>query len=244
MLPWLLLGLAAALGIAAVARRGTGAAPGAPGAPAFAYPSYVTGKRLTHAEADDADGFVHVAPSALAAQVGQTVEHHTLTRFLGSEMAGGNPAEKAAIAWSVVNALRKRQRAYPNARWTMLKMATYVAWKVDGQRDGEDTGLYGKQDMNAWRRGANRYASTARDPSDRDAYVATMVLSGAWPDLTHGGDQFLDPRDQRMLHEKNPGTYASVEDKLADWTDNGRKQVRRIPGTDANRLLVIGPRIA
>lgn len=236
-MPWLallLLGIAAALLGRQVGRRAAGA-PSGPASVLFTYPSFATDRAVTNAPVGP-DGFVRAEPRALAAQAGVGVETYTLARFLGSEWASGSAIEKAAIAWSIVNKARQRG-------WTILRMATTVVYGPRGDKTVWDSGLYGRQDMQAWRPGANRYAATARDPTGKDLYVASMVLGGAWPDVTRGGDQFFDPRTQARLHERDPETFDAPADVIARWTHDGR-QVRSIPGTDASRLLVIGPRLA
>lgn len=234
-MPWLallLLGIAAALIGRLVGRRAGG---GASASAQFAYPSFATDRPVTNAPVGP-DGFVRADPRALAAQAGVGVETYTLARFLASEHASGTPLEKAVIAWAILNKAHQRGSS-------ILRMATTVVHGPRGDKTVWDSGLYGRQDMQAWKPGANRYAATARDPTAQDIYVASMVLGNAWPDVTRGGDQFFDPRTQARLHERDPATYDTPAEVVARWTRDGR-QVRRIPGTDPSRLLVIGPRIA
>ena len=192
--------------------------------PTYAYPSHLTGRAVTNAPVGS-DAFVHVAPSTLAAQAGVDRETYTLGRFLKSEYGRGTPYKKAAIAHTIINKARARG-------WPLLRMATTVCEKVGESSTCSDTGLYGRQDMRAWRPRANRYASTAQDPTDRDLYVATMCLSGAWPDFTGGADQFLDPATQERLYGAG-----STQRTLAEWGVPARKQVLAID----NELWLVRP---
>ena len=193
----------------------------------FAYPSYIRGRKVTDAEAGD-DGWVRASPADLARRAGVDIYTSTLARILGSDWSSGTAMEKSLIAFMVLNRLRRRQRAYPNAGWTLLKMATHTG-------DYGDRGLYGSQEH-------GRYASTARDPTDRDVYVATMVLSGRWPDLTRGADQWFDPESQRKLRAKKPHLYRTPEEMVTRWTANGRQRVyANPPGVSTEKMVMFGP---
>lgn len=227
----------AAIGIAAGSRR-KGSGLFQETAPMFAYPSFVRGRKVTNARADS-DGWVRKPQAELAREAGEAMglpgpldlSTYTLARFLGSEWASARSREKASIAWCIVNRLRLRRRAYPNAGWTMLRMATKTT------RHG-DRGLFGSQEH-------GRYASTSRDPTDKDVYVASMVLSGAWPDLTGGANQFFDPATQRAMHRRKPHLYKTPEELIASWTASGRQEVYPTPsGVRANELVMLGPRRA
>lgn len=199
----------------------------------YAFPSYLTGQRVTRAEAGS-DGFVHVDPAELARTAAggpYHVEILALARFLGSEYSSGNAVEKAAIGWTILNRARKRG-------WSILRLATTVCC---GAGNCYDSGRFGRQEMPD---GCNRYAATSRDASDADVYVSTQILAGRWPDPTQGGDAFFDPRTQARLHLERPSRYRSVPDLLASWGVGTTKSIRSIPGVDPAQLIVIGPRLA
>jgi hypothetical protein len=201
----------------------------------FALPSFASQEKVTRAEAGS-DGFVSIPPKNLAAQAGVGSDIYTLARFLGSEHARGNPKERASIAWAIVNTAKKREVS-------LLKLATVV--RTSGV--STDTGLYGKQEMPQ----GNRYASTARDPSKADIYIASQVLAGTWPDPTGGADQFVDPKTQRSLVISKPNRYLPLDTLLRGprsdgswgWTmSSGSKQVKEVvvvDGTDANELWMV-----
>lgn len=221
---WLLGGiLAGAIGLLVwTSRRRKGAA--------FTLPSFIKNVKVTSGIADS-EGWVQATPKDLARQAGGvSVETYTLARFLGSEYASGSPLARASIAWAILNTLKKRQTVGTGAgrdrAWTLLRMATFTA------KHG-DRGLYGSQEH-------GRFASTARDPTDADLYIANMVLTGAWKDPTGGADQFLDPKTQRILHERKPDIYKSVEDVLANWLGTkGTREPFVVPGTDGDKLLFV-----
>ena len=228
----LLLALATALGIA-LATRGRRRRAAA----TYALPSYIRNRKVTRST-EDAEGWVVESPANLARQAGGVpVNDDALARTLASEHARGTPLEKASIAHALVNKARQRG-------WSILRMATTVVYGPRGDKTVWDSGRYGRQNMGRWRTGANRYAATQADPTDADRYIATMVLHGGWPDPTGGADQFLDPQTQRRLHERDPSTWDSVEDKLAQWTSRGDREVYVVPGTDPDRLVFVRDRVA
>lgn len=185
------------------------------------FPSFVSKKLITKSKRD-AEGFVLDKPADLAKQAGLDIETYTLARFLGSEYSSGNFTEKAGIAWAIRN--RARQRG-----WTLLRLATETT--KYGNR-----GLYGSQEH-------GRFASTSRDPTGRDAYVAAQVLAGAVPDPTGGSDKFFDPQAQTALHKTKPELYRSVADLIAKWQGEG-SEIVRVSGTDSSKLVFFRPRRA
>lgn len=216
----------------------------------FAYPSFITKRRVTNARAD-AEGWVQTPPRELARQAGQTlgmpgpldIEVYSLARAIGSETGGEASAlEKAAIGWTVVNRASRRG-------WTLLHLATNTG-------DYGDRGLYGSQEH-------GRVMSTARDPTDADVYVATMILSGEWTDMTGGSTMFLGPAAQRSLHRQCPADdtgrclqppstcrspsgrvfqscYRSYEAVLAKWRSEGMEPVA-VAGIDPERQTFLRP---
>ena len=226
------------------ADAGTGSGAGSA---SMAYPSYVTGRKVTNSPAGT-DGFVRATPAALAAQAGVGTAAYTLSRFLGSE-AGSRPlAEKAAIGWTIWNKAGRDPGR-------LLTLATRVS--------GQDTGLYGMQGMPD---GRNRYASTRQDPTDRDVYVASMIMSGNWSDLSRGADQFYNPSAQLAAHRRwsacmtsrygtNTATWPSLNTGcgarnqhpdviVANWTSGGSREAYSIPEVPADKLILFRDRPA
>lgn len=186
---------------------------------AAGFPSFVSDRKVTNAEAGQ-DGWVRTPPALLASTAGRDVETYTLARFVGSEWASGNFVEKLAIAWSILNEARRRS-------WSLLRMATYT-------RKYGDQGLYGSQEH-------GRFASTARDPSEKDIYIADGIKSGAFRDPTHGATKFFDPEDQNILHARRPDIYPlDAAGIIAKWTKEGNVAYT-IPGTNAGKLILFRP---
>lgn len=167
-----------ALLLAALVGRRNGNGASADG-PAFAYPSFLTGRRLTNAPVAD-DKIVHADPHALAAEAGTDVETYTLARVLASETSGG-PLEKGAIAWAV-----------RNARGIMDKSILALGTTASG--------YYGRQARVG-------FVATSKDPTDRDLYVATMVLASAWPDPTGGAHQWIHTGDMDALFARGDASF-------------------------------------
>ena len=197
------------------------------GGAAFEFPSFLTGRKLTNAPAG-ADGYVRTSPADLSRQAGLEITAYTLARFVASEWGSGTARERAVIAVSIVNRSRKTGTS-------ILTLATRVCHRGSGC---EVTGLYGMQGMPAG--GGNRYASTRVDPTDRDAYVASMVLANAWPDITGGADQFFNPSVQRAMHLQRGDP--TPEEILASWTSSGNREAFVPPGIDPDKLIVIRDR--
>ena len=222
MLPLLLVALAVYY---ATLEAGVGAS-GSSGT----FPSYATDAPVTNARAGD-DGWVRVAPRDLAAQARVGVEYYTLARVIDSEMANGSPLEKTAIGWAIVNEARRRG-------WSLLRLATNTS------RHG-DLGLYGSQEH-------GRYMSTARDPSSRAVYIATMILDGHWGDPTGGANQFFNPEVQRRKHAQYPcpnvrnargACYDPPEVIAQRWSAGGREVVV-LAGTRQDQLWFVRDRAA
>ena len=199
----------------------------------YTLPSFATRDRATRTTVDP-DGFVRADPRTLASQARSDVETNTMARFIASEFGSGTPLEKAAIAWAIKNKARQRG-------WSILRMATTVCWKENGQARCADTGLYGKQFMGgavvggAARPRANRYAATPKDPTRADLHIATMVLSGAWPDPTGGATMFLDPSAFGL----QAGTRAGgAEAKIREWEADGHRVVS-VPGVRREKLVLL-----
>lgn len=191
----------------------------------FAYPSFITKHAVTHAPADDT-GWVTTPPRDLARAAGNLdVETYSLARAIGSETGGSASAlEKAAIGWSLVNRAKARG-------WTVTKLATNTS--RFGNRN-----LYGSQEH-------GRVMSTARDPTDADVYVATMLLSGEWPDPTNGSTAFFSPRAQRVLHEQwvrdeRTTRYQTPEEIVESWREDGLEPVV-VAGIDPERQTFFRP---
>lgn len=174
---------------------------------------------------EEQDGWILTSPTDLARAARLDLRVYTLARFIASEAGRASALEKAAIAWSIVNAARRKQRS-------LLSLATFT-------RQG-DRGLYGRQYH-------GRFASTHADPTAQDRYVAERVFSGAWPDPTGGADQFFSPGQQRLLHARTPCPQASgpcwdsPEAVLARWIGDGRKQVVVVADVDPERQVFIRP---
>lgn len=219
-MPWLLAGFAL-LGIAVALGRRAGPRAAASTAARYAYPSFVRNRKVTNASANS-DGWVTVSPRDLARQAKVDPETYALARSIGSEWASGTAAEKAAIAWAIIN--RARQRG-----WSVEKLSTFTS------REG-DRGLFGSQEH-------GRNHSTARDPTDRDIYVATMVLAGRWPDETGGATKFFDPVTQDILHRQwqrgeRAVRYRSAAEIIAKWTGEGNVLLPPPPGVDPQKLAL------
>lgn len=184
-------GAAIALGIVSLIFRRKSVAAGPP----FAYPSFLTGRKLTNASVS-ADGFVHADPRELARQAGSDIETYTVARTLASETSGP-PIEKAAIAWAIRNYRDLKKRSIFDL--------------------GTKNGLYGKQAKVG-------FMATSKDPTDKDLHVATMVLAGAWPDPTRGSIQWFHPADQNAIFAKGESSV-DAQGLIAKRRSEGREPV-------------------
>jgi len=200
----------------------------------------LTGRKVTDA-AVGPDGFVAASPSDLARMAAggpYDPVMHALARSVASEYSSGNAKEQAAVAWTIINDARK-------LGWDIPKLLMY---RNPGGNAPEHTGRFGSQEQ-------GRRFSTARDATDKSIYVATMVLSGRWPDPTRGptgkgATKFIDPSAQRALYRRCPcdgvrdpacrTCYRPVESVLRDWLSEGREAVA-LPGTNADKIVFIRP---
>lgn len=180
------------------------------------WPASLPGRKITNVPAGD-DGWVAVPPADLARAANLDLQTYTLARIIGSEFDSGRPIEKIAIGHVVKNVARQRG-------WTISQMATFTT------KYG-DQGLFGSQEH-------GRFASTARDPTDRDVAVAQVVLRGGDP--TGGADKFFDPETQDILHARRPDAYVSAAEIFRTWTAEGRK-VFTMLGVRANKLALFRP---
>lgn len=232
-------GLLIAGGLLAWSRRRKGAGAG-PGGATYAFPSYLTGRKVTNAPTGP-DGFVAASPAELArTAVGGPYDPvvHALARAVASEYSSGNAKEQAAVAWTIVNDAA-------GLRWDVPKLLMY---RNPGGKAPEHTGRFGSQEQ-------GRRFSTARDATDKSIFVATAVLSKHWPDPTlgpagKGSVKFIDPSAQRNKYAKCPcdgprdptcrTCYRPLEAVLRDWLSEQREAVA-LPGTNADKILFIRP---
>jgi hypothetical protein len=178
-----------------------------PSGPPFAYPSFLTGRRLTFAPVGS-NGLVDGSPERLSREAGLDADAYTLARILASETSG--PAlEKASIAWAVANYAHRQGRS-------ILSLGTTA------------TGQYGRQAIVG-------YAATSKDPTDRDAHVATMILARAWPDPTGGAIQWFDPNAQDALFARGEAPV-DAEGLIARRIADGREPVL-VPGLNPREIV-------
>ena len=178
------------------------------------FPLNIIGRKITKAPAD-AGGWVLIPPGALAGQVGVSVDTYSLTRVIGSEYADGNFIEKLGIGWVIVNEARRRGTS-------LTKLATKTS------KFG-DKGLYGSQEH-------GRFASTARDPTDEDLYVARGILAGAFSDPTGGAVNFFSPSAQRQLAVSKPHLYDPPEVFFSNRKKEGKVPIA-IAGVNPDKLV-------
>jgi hypothetical protein len=152
------------------------------------------GSRLTRAPYNTTTGVVPGDPDALASSAGLDVETYSLARALASEEGGSDKLIKVAVAWAIKNHATKGGKS----------VSTVVLRAVDTNHAGQ-FGTYKNIDPASPEQGQpDRYCSTALDPYDDDAQIASSVLTGSIADPTNGADQFDRPGG-----EKDPNYTAS-----------------------------------
>lgn len=172
------------------------------------------GKKVTSSTLGT-NGIVEEPPSELAEQAGTDVDTYSLARTIASEQETKSPsaAELIGVACVVVNEARARGL-------TVTDLVTSSS--VGG-------GLYGSQSVGP------RYVATSKDPYERDITIASGVLDGSIPDITHGARHFFSPATQDILHSRDEIKYKSSDDVDAKWRSEGYLPVV-IDDVDDSRL--------
>jgi hypothetical protein len=152
------------------------------------------GPRLSHGTLRS-DGTVAEDIQALADDAGLTLECNSLARLISSEEGMSDTTTQAAVAWAVKNEAARQGISITD----LLTRAT---------------GHYGNQVV-------NHYATTAKDPYDRDAQIAQQVLDGTIADFTGGATNF-----DRASGEKDPDAVAAKRMK-------GGLVLVDVPGADS-----------
>lgn len=163
------------------------------------------------------DGTVAESPQQLANEAGVDLETYSLARCIGSE-AGGNDGEliRTAIGWVIVNrAIQLKQSIYK-----VLTFRTNLGY----------TDTYGKQSQ-------RRFASTARDPSEIDIWVAKRILTGYALDPTNGAQRFIAPRAQQQLSQST-SNHKPFQEVLDRWASEGYFPVP-VAGIDQSYLMFL-----
>lgn len=153
------------------------------------------GPRLTHAPSADDSGIVDADPQALADEAGLSLEAYALARAISSEEGNSSTTTQAAVAWAIKNAAARGGRGIFEQLCRL-------------------TGYFGSQV-------ANKYASTARDPYDRDGQIALQVLDGTIPDSTGGATNFDRPAGENADKVTANRLASHLVEVAVDGADSG-----------------------
>lgn len=175
----------------------------------------------------DTLGVIREDPRSLADSAAMDLDSYALARALSSE-EGQSPAPyKVAVGWAIRNESHGR-----------------VADKVLAGR-GDTDGFFARQsaryltgatlaDGSPETGHAGKYVSTALDPHEDDAAIATAILLGELADPTSGATNFFNPTLQNDLYE------TGRSDKPADAIDSAWRGRGLVPvvvdGIDDNKL--------
>ncbi len=164
------------------------------------------------------DNIVTISPQALADSAGVSVDVYSLACMSASEKGNGTAEEKQALCNTAVN--------------KAAELGESVTTLLTASSNPAVNGFYSSQ-----AHGTHKWASTIERPRQIDIDAATKAMNGE--DLTYGGTDFFDPRDQRLLHASNPTEYTQSDtDYIAARNAEGLFWIGAVDGIDATRLMI------